>query len=82
MKKLIIVAALLMTLTGCVVTPHTGAKPYIPTINTETVSIGKDGVHIPNVIYPLKVNEHYIPVYIDTGSISLDEFLCKLNKTC
>ena len=81
MKK-ILSLLLITTLSGCVVTPHTGVKPYIPSIQTKTVSISKDGLHIPNIIYPIEVDGYGLPVYIDTGSISLEDFLCKLEKTC
>lgn len=82
MKKLITLLILISLTQACTVTPHNGVKPYFPTINTKTLSLSKEGLHIPNIIYPLEIDDYGIPLYIDTGSLSLEEFLCVLDPSC
>lgn len=81
-KKILATLTILSTLTACTVTPHGGAQIHMPRIDAGGLSLSKDGLHIPNILYPIEVGGRIIPAYIDTGSLTLEEFLCTIDPNC
>lgn len=83
MKKLL--ATILMAITllsGCVASVDRGVKPYIPSVDLGALNISRHGLHVPNIIYPLEVLGREVPLYLDTGQYTLEEFLCVLDPNC